>query len=139
MLQVLSDCDQRLEQIPQHGQVSFHLVALTPTLDETGFFVESSVDHMSNIGHPPENLGTARLVREIDRKHGCFLKARRDTPRNSDHFPIRQLGKMLHRRKANQARRPGDEDFSFWHAKNLACIRSARATTVRTLTALSLG
>src|SRR5712691_1498552 len=99
----------------QHRQVGFHLVALTPALDKARFLVQRCVDYVGHIVHLPENLGTACLIREIDREQGCSLKASRDTSGDSNHFPTWELREMLHSGETNKPGRPGDEDFSLWH------------------------
>ena len=80
---------QRQQQIAQHRQVGRHLVFVTPSRDQSRFFIKRCVDDMRDTAHGPDGSLTGFYVEKVERNVPPMRGRRqiRRAPRRRDHIP----------------------------------------------------
>ena len=111
VLEILRGFAQRLEEVAQHREIHFHLLAFEPALEQVGLFIYRRVGDVSHIRHSREDFLALARVQQINRNKFSPLDRRRRPPRDGHNFPSIQLGEVTHARIPDQARSTRDQIF----------------------------
>ena len=101
---------QRIQQVPEHRQVHFHLGSLPPALHEVVFFMERHVGDMGDAGDLAEHLQTLVPIRQIDGDRAGSDRHRGPASRQRNDIPASQRREVPHGCGAGYAGGARDQD-----------------------------